>query len=128
MENKVRLIIELPNKVLAEVSAESIIIPAKKGDVTILSERAPSVFATDFGLVQLLDGAARTTERYFVAAGVADTAQGLIRLMAPMAVVAKDISIDEARKKALEEADESKKMFYRMIADKLENKTGSYKY
>ncbi|MDD7312863.1 MAG: hypothetical protein PUH03_00705 [bacterium] len=128
MENKVRLIIELPNKVLAEVAAESIIIPAKKGDVTILSERAPSVFATDFGQVQLLDGAARTTERYFVAAGVADTAQGLIRLMTPMAVAAKDISVDEALKRASDETDEAKKMFYRMIADKLENKTGNYKY
>lgn len=126
MEKSVKLMIELPGKTLVTAEADSVIIPAKKGDITILSERAPSVFVTDFGMARLLDGAAKTTEQYFVAAGVADAAQATVHLMTPMAIDAKEITVEAARQQVAEAKNEREKIFYQMIVDKLENKNLKY--
>jgi F0F1-type ATP synthase epsilon subunit len=128
MSNKVKLIIEFPDKVMPAVEAESVIIPAKKGDVTILSERAPSVFMTDFGVVQLLDDKAQPSERYFVSAGVADVAEATIHLMVSQAIAWGKITADEAQQRLQITENKADKMYYQMILDKLAHKNVRYKW
>ena len=128
MDDKVKLTIELPDKVLKQEEAYGVIIPAKGGDITILSQRAPSVFVTDFGAVRLIDEAGKERKKYFVSAGMADVAAGVLHLLASKVEEAEGLSLQEVihRKEAALADDE--KMFYQMVEDQLQNKRGHYKY
>jgi len=120
MVDKVRLRIELPNAVMPEMEANGVIIPAVAGDVTILSERAPSVYALDYGMVQLLDANMKPFAKYYISAGVADVAQGEIKLMTGQVLKADEVTKSEAEVKAQND------VFYQMIVDKMDNKTAKY--
>lgn len=120
MIEKVKLRIETPDSNCLELEANGVIIPAAQGDITILSERAPSVFSLDYGVVQLLNADLKVKDKYYITSGAADVANGVIKLMTGRILHADKISKDEALAKA--ESD----VFYRMIADKLENKTEKY--
>ncbi len=120
MADKVKLIIEMPSAVMPEMEANAVIIPAVAGDVTILSERAPSVFALNYGLVQLLDANLKPTAKYYISSGVADVAQGVIKLMTGRVLKADEITKSEAEAKAQDD------VFYQMIVDRMNNKTEKY--
>ena len=120
MANKVKLTIEMPSMVMPEMQAEAVVIPAAQGDVTILSERAPSVFALNYGLVQLLDANLKPTAKYYISSGVADVAQGVVKLMTGRVLKADEVSKSEAEAKAKDD------VFYQMIVDKMNNKTAKY--
>ncbi|MBQ9235429.1 MAG: hypothetical protein IJ184_03075 [Alphaproteobacteria bacterium] len=120
MSNKIKLQLELMSEGVTELEADGVVIPAVAGDITILSERAPSVFATDFGVVKLLDSNMQVKDSWYVSAGVADAAQGVVKLLVGRAVKTSDITKDEAAKLAASD------VFYRMIEDKLAGKTESY--
>ena len=128
MDDKVKLTIELPDKVLKQEEAYGVIIPAKGGDITILSQRAPSVFVTDFGAVRLIDESGKEHKKYFVSAGMADMAAGVLHLLASKVEEAGGLSLQEVIhcKEAAVVRDE--KMFYQMVEDQLQNKRGHYKY
>lgn len=120
MANKVKLTIEMPSAVMPEMEAEGVMIPAIDGDITILSERAPSVFALDYGIVQLLDANMKPFAKYYISSGVADVAQGVVKLMTGCVLKADDISKAEAEEKAKDD------VFYQMIVDRMNNKTSKY--
>lgn len=120
MANKVKLMMEMPGMVMPQMEAEGVIIPAVAGDVTILSERAPSVFALDYGMVQLLDANLKPFAKYYISAGVADVAQGVVKLMIGQVLKSDNISKEEAMAKA------DSDVFYQMIVDKMNNKTAKY--
>ena len=128
MDDKVKLTIELPDKVLKQEEAYGVIIPAKGGDITILSQRAPSVFVTDFGAVRLIDEIGKERKKYFVSAGMADVAAGVLHLLASKVEEAEGLLLSDVirNKDAAIQADE--KMFYQMVGDHLQNKRGHYKY
>lgn len=120
MANKVKLTIEMPSAVMPSMEADGVIIPAVDGDITILSERAPSVFALNYGLVQLLDANMKPTAKYYVSAGVADVAQGVVKLMTGQVLKSDAITKAEAEAKAKDD------VFYQMIVDRMNNKTDKY--
>ena len=120
MANKVKLTIELPGALMPEMQADGVIIPAAKGDITILSERAPSVFALDYGLVQLLDANLKPVAKYYISSGVADVAQGVVKVMTGRVLKADEITKSEAEAKAKDD------IFYQMIVDRMNNKTDKY--
>lgn len=120
MADKVKLMIEILGSSGLELEADGVVIPAVGGDITILSERAPSIFATDFGMIKLLDKNMAVKDSYYVASGVADVAQGVIKLLTGKVLKADEITKKEAEEKA------SGDVFYQMIVDKLNNKTDKY--
>ena len=120
MADKVKLIIEILGSGVMELEADGVVIPAIGGDITILSERAPSIFATDFGMIKLLDKNLQAKESYYVSSGVADVAQGTIKLLTGKVVKADEITKAEASAKANED------IFYQMVVDRLDNKTDKY--
>ena len=128
MDHKVKLVIELPDKVLKEKEAAGVIIPARRGDITILSQRAPSVFVTDYGMIQLLDDTGKAVQKIFVTAGMADMADGKLHLLTSRILESDEISAEEALKRSLEADNESDKLFYQMIGDRLKNKRLSYRF
>ena len=72
MIEKVKLRIETPDSNCLELEANGVIIPAAQGDITILSERAPSVFSLDYGVVQLLNADLKVKDKYYITSGAAD--------------------------------------------------------
>ena len=55
MGKEVNLSIILPSRIYLQEKVSSVIIPAVRADIDILPDRAPSVFALDFGLLQILN-------------------------------------------------------------------------
>lgn len=120
MSDKVKLIVEILGSSGLELEADAVIIPALNGDVTILSERAPSIFATDFGMIKLLDKNMMVKDSYYVSSGVADVAQGVVKLLTGKVLKADEITKAEAEAKAKDD------VFYHMIVDRMNNKTDKY--
>lgn len=120
MADKVKLIIEILGSGVMELEADGVVIPAIGGDITVLSERAPSIFATDFGMIKLLDKNLQSKESYYVSSGVADVAQGVLKLLTGKVLKSDEITKSEAEAKAQDDA------FYRMIVDRMNNKTDKY--
>ncbi len=119
MKSNVEIVIELPNKVFLSTEASGVIIPSKKGDVMILSEKAPNVFILDLGSVQLLDVSSNVVEKYYIASGSADIASGKLKILTPMALSAKDMTLDKAKALVDGAKNEFHKLFYQMIVDDL---------
>ena len=119
MKDNVELVIEMPNKIFLNTEAAGVVIPSKKGDAMILSERAPSVFVLDLGAVQLLDASSNVMEKYYVASGSADMSLGKLRILTPMVVSAKDMTLDKAKAMVDSAKNEFHKLFYQMIIDDL---------
>ena len=128
MSDKVKLVIELPEKILKQEEAYGVVIPAKGGDITILSERAPSVFVTDFGAVKLIDESGKEQKKYFVSAGMADVAEGKLHLLASKAEEASQLSLQDVLSLKERVVTPDEKMFYQMVEDHLQNRRNHYKY
>ena len=119
MGNNVEFVIEMPNKIFLSTEAASVVVPSKKGDAMVLSERAPSVFVLDLGVLQLLDETSNVMDKYYVASGSADMSMGKLRILTPMAVPAKDMTLDKAKALVENAKNEFHKLFYQMIVDDL---------
>ncbi len=117
MEKEITLTIALPNKVYLEKKVPSVIIPAVRAEVDILSDRAPSVFALDFGLLQVLDTDGSVKEKYFIQSGMAEIAANKCRLMIQGIVPFVEVNLYEAKKRVESAENEQERLFYQMILD-----------
>ena len=63
-----------PAKALADEQAAKIVLPAMKGDLTVLPSRAPLSLLLRNGQIRLLDADNRVIGRYFVQGGVVNAA------------------------------------------------------
>ena len=76
MEKKTILFrLSRPFKIFRTASVDRVQLPAVGGSVTILPERAPTLFLLTNGLLQILDEDSKPVERYFIKGGVADVAR-----------------------------------------------------
>lgn len=120
--------IALPYKALKAVNADKVVIPVEDGDsVTILDERAPTVFMLKAGLLQILNNENKLIEQYFISNGICNYANKKCTI-AVNDVRNTNITIAEAEKhlEATNIADE--KEFYTAIIDCIKlDKINQYK-
>ena len=71
MGKEIDLSIILPARTYLQEKVASVIIPAIRADIDILPDRAPSVFALDFGMLQILNANGSVKDSYFIHSGMA---------------------------------------------------------
>ena len=117
MVNEVNVSIILPARTYLQEKVASVIIPAVRSDVDILPDRAPSVFALDFGLVKLFNHNGSLKDSYFIQPGMAEVADNECKIMTQGVISAKEVSAYDAKKKLAEAESEQMKLFYQMVLD-----------
>ena len=117
MVKEVNVSIILPARTYLQESVASVIIPAIRADVDILPDRAPSVFALDFGLVKLLNQNGTLKDSYFIQPGIAEIVNNECKIMTQGVISAKEVSAYDAKKKLAEAESEQMKLFYQMVLD-----------
>ena len=117
MGKEVNVSIILPARTYLHDTVASIVIPAVRADVDILPDRAPSVFALDFGLVKLFNQNGTLKDSYFIQPGMAEIANNECKIMTQGVISAKEVSAYDAKKKLAEAESEQMKLFYQMVLD-----------
>ncbi len=114
---EISLKITVPSDVVREAKASRVQLPAKKGVITILPDRAPMELLLQDGVLHLLDEQAVPFESYFVKSGVAHVASDSCIVAAEEVVSANEITLAEAEKCACDESlSGSRRCFYSEIA------------
>ena len=117
MGKEVNVSIVLPARTYLQDTVASIILPAIRADVDILPDRAPSIFALDFGLVRLFNQNGTLKDSYFIQPGMAEVANNECKIMTQGVISAKEVSAYDAKKKLVEAESEQMKLFYQMVLD-----------
>jgi len=120
--------IALPHKALEAIDANKVVIPVQNGDsVTILDERAPTVFMLGAGLLQILNDNNKLIDQYFISSGICNYAEQKCTIAISNYADA-NITEEEA-KKALEAAKVAdEKDFYEAILSSIKlDKVNQYK-
>ncbi|MBE6443083.1 MAG: F0F1 ATP synthase subunit epsilon [Alphaproteobacteria bacterium] len=117
MGKEVNLSIILPSRIYLQEKVSSVIIPAVRADIDILPDRAPSVFALDFGLLQILNEKGGVKDSYFVHSGMAQVADNECKVMVQGIAPASEMPPHIVKKKLEEAQTEQMKLFYQMILD-----------
>lgn len=111
--------ISRPYKIFSTKKVSAVVIPAVKGNVTILPDRAPTMFLLQNGIVELLDSYLKPIERLFIKGGLADVARNRCAISSEKVVSVDNIDIAKAERKRDAALHEEDKAYYQMIIDKL---------
>ena len=117
MGKEVNVSIVLPARTYLQETVASVIVPAIRADIDILPDRAPSIFALDFGLVKSFNQNGTLKASYFIQPGMADVANNECKIMTQGVISAKEVSAYDAKKKLAEAESEQMKLFYQMVLD-----------
>lgn len=117
MGKEIDLSIILPARTYLQEKVVSVIIPAVRADIDILPDRAPSIFALDFGLLQILNANGTVKAGYFIHSGMAQIAGNECKIMVQGVAPASEMTPHVAKKKLDEAQSEQMKLFYQMILD-----------
>lgn len=108
-----------PFKVSRTAAVGRVQLPAIGGDVTVLPDRAPTVFMLTNGLLQVLDKAGAPVEKYFVKGGIADVARNRCAVSTEKVVAFDKINLERAAEKRDEAILQEDRDFYQMIVERL---------
>lgn len=111
--------ISRPYKIYSTQKVAALVIPALKGDITILPERAPTMFLLRDGIVQILDAQLKPKEKYFVKGGLADVARNRCAISAEKVFSVDTIDIPKAERKRDAALHDEDKAFYQMVINEL---------
>lgn len=124
MENKIILTLSKPYSVVLEnVAVDRVLLPAAKGDITILPQRAPTQLLLRDGVMHILDANGKPTETYFLKGGVAEVASNQCMVAAEDAFTFDRMSLPQVEEllSREEEYHLGDRGFYQMIADYLKS-------
>lgn len=120
MNDKVTLKIATPADLVLDAETARVMLPASKGDMTILPQRAPLVVVLRNGLVQLLDSQGKAESGYFIMGGIAEIAADKCMISTEMVIPEDKITTDEAEKQAQnQELSSEERIFYQEIVNRL---------
>lgn len=119
MEKGIIFRISRPYKVYRTAMVNKVVVPATKGDLTVLKDRAPTLVLLRNGMVQILDKANNPTERYFIKGGVADIARDRCAISTEKVVSYENIDLNKATEKRDSAIHNDDKEYYQMIIDYL---------
>ncbi len=117
MGKEIDLSIILPARTYLQEKVASVIIPAIRADIDILPDRAPSVFALDFGMLQILNANGSVKDSYFIHSGMAQVVANECKVMVQGVAPASEMTPHVVKKKLEEAQTEQMKLFYQMILD-----------
>ena len=117
MVSEVNVSIILPARIYLQEKVANVIVPAIRSDVDILPDRAPSVFALDFGLVKLFNHNGTLKDSFFIQPGMAEVVDNECKIMTQGVISAKEVSVFDVKKKLAEAESEQMKLFYQMVLD-----------
>lgn len=106
-----------PAKALADEQAAKIVLPAMKGDLTVLPSRAPLSLLLRNGQIRLLDADNRVIGRYFVQGGVVNAAADVCQVSSPRIENAEDMTPEKARELAVSAPKQEDRDYYQMVVD-----------
>lgn len=87
----IQLKIVLPHKVLPLKSVARVIVPATKGNLTVIPDRAPTTLMLTNGILNVLSETGESQDKYFVKGGVANIAADECVVMTEKALDLKEI-------------------------------------
>ena len=108
-----------PAKAWADERAAKIVLPAVKGDLTLLPSRAPLSLLLRNGQVRLLDAENRIVGRYFVQGGVVNAAADVCQVSSPRIENAEDMTLEKAQTWAKDASRQEDRDYYQMVVDEL---------
>lgn len=118
MTDTIKIHISTPDGSFKEATVAKIQLPARDGIITILSQRAPSIFALDAGMINILDNDSKAIETFFINSGFADYANGFCKVLVEKVINKKDLKIDDI-KEMLSKDDLPFREFYEFIFEEL---------
>ena len=112
--------ISRPYKVFSTKKVAAVQIPAANGDVTILPDRAPTLFLLRNGVVKLLDNQLKTVERYFIKGGLADVARNRCAISSEKVFSVDGADLARAKGKRDTALHEEDRVFYEFVVKTIE--------
>ena len=118
-KNEILFRLSRPFKISRTAAVDRVQLPVAGGSVTVLPDRAPTLFLLADGLLQVLDKEGKPPERYFIKGGVADVARNRCAVSTEKVVAFDKIDLPRAAEKRDEAILPDDKVFYQMIVDYL---------
>lgn len=118
-KNEILFRLSRPFKISRTATVDRVQLPVVGGSVTVLPDRAPTLFLLADGLLQVLDKEGKPLERYFIKGGVADVARNRCAVSTEKVVAFDKIDLPRAAEKRDEAILPDDKAFYQMIVDYL---------
>jgi len=87
----IQLKIVLPHKVLPSKTVARVIVPASKGNLTVIPDRAPTTLMLTNGILNVLSETGESQDKYFIKGGVANIAADECIVMTEKALNLKEI-------------------------------------
>ncbi len=112
--------ISRPYKVFSTKKVAAVQIPAANGDVTILPDRAPTLFLLRNGVVKLLDNQLKPVERYFIKGGLADVARNRCAISSEKVFSVDGADLARAKEKRDQALHEEDRIFYEFVVQTIE--------
>ena len=109
MSKDIEFKIVIPSKAMPAVKVAQVSIPAFKGMMTIIPDRAPTTVLLTTGILEILDENSEAVKKYFIQGGVANIAANECVVMTERAFAFDDISeekLQELREEHLNELNE----------------------
>lgn len=118
-KNEILFRLSRPFKISRTAAVDRVQLPVAGGSVTVLPDRAPTLFLLADGLLQVLDKEGKPLERYFIKGGGADVARNRCAVSTEKVVAFDKIDLPRAAEKRDEAILPDDKVFYQMIVDYL---------
>lgn len=120
MSKEILFRISRPYKIFSTKKVAAVQIPAVNGDVTILPDRAPTLFLLQNGIVQLLDNQLKPIERYFIKGGVADVARNRCAISSEKVFSVEGADLQRAKEKREQALHDEDRAFYDFVIQTIE--------
>lgn len=114
--------ISRPYKIYSTKKVAALQLPSVNGDITLLPDRAPTMFLLRNGIVRVLDRQLNVLESYFVKGGVADFARNRCAISSEKVFGIDKISLERAKEKMSQAIHEEDRIFYEYVVRELEQK------
>lgn len=127
----IQLKIVLPYKILPTSDVARVVLPAEKGMMTIIKDRAPITVLLTNGVLELLDEHNASVEKYFIQGGVANVAANKCEVMTERALKFDEVDaekIQELKNEHLNELKELSRSFSNLQTDNADQETVFYDY
>ena len=118
-KNEILFRLSRPFKISRTAAVDRVQLPVAGGSVTVLPDRAPTLFLLADGLLQVLDKEGNPLDRYLTKGGVADVARNRCAVSTEKVVAFDKIDLPRAAEKRDEAILPDDKVFYQMIVDYL---------
>lgn len=97
MTAKIDLIIRMPEKITLDEKVYRVVLPYDDKRLTVIEDRAPTLMALDFGVLQILNEKNEVKSEWFIAGGIADIKENTCVILTEAVCNKNEIDLDKAR-------------------------------